>query len=152
VVGQLANRSDLAQEFSRRQQDIEKIDAKIVETQGRIEGTRLALARTAADYDASRRKARRLIITQDQAAGADPWSLILSSSDVARTLVDLHVWATLLSTAARELAEGHGRGAALESELDRLDKETSNLQEIKSLLEKRQKELKNELTLSAAGT
>jgi len=140
----LSSAEDIQQEIDRRQMDIERIDDNLASLETRLKDVQGALSSAGEDYAARLKKVRKLVIGQDQMARGTI-GLLLSKDSFQDALVSMHAYALMMDGAIAEFNQAKQKKTALEAEASSVKKEVDTLHEIKTLLEKRQQELKNQL-------
>jgi peptidoglycan hydrolase CwlO-like protein len=140
----LSSAEDIQQEIDRRQMDIERIDENLVSLEARLKDVQGALSSAGEDYATRLKKVRKLVIGQDQMARGNI-GLLLSRDSFQDALVAMHAYGLMMDGAIAEFNQAKQKKTALEAEATSVRKEVETLHEIKVLLEKRQKELNNQL-------
>lgn len=132
-------------EIQRRQEDINRIDGKIDDTKVSIDRFGESLSGAEEHCSVKLKKLRKLVILQDQLAKGNLIDLIASSKSIHETLMFLRTLKKVMHESISEYNDANSKKETLEIELNTLCRELGNLNEIKILLEKRQKELDNQL-------
>jgi septal ring factor EnvC (AmiA/AmiB activator) len=140
----LSSAEDIRQEIDRRQADIDRIDENLASLEARLKDVQGALSTAGEDHAAMLKKVRKLVIAQDQMARGTI-GLLLSRDSFQDALVAMHAYGLMMDGAIAEFNQAKQKKAALEAEASSVTKDIETQREIKSLLEKRQKELESQL-------
>ena len=145
----MADAGDIRMETARRQEDIDRIDQKLAQMRSELAQFRVTLTQTGAQAAAKQDKLRKLIIIQDQMNKGDLIHLITSSGSFQEALISVRTYGKIMERSASEYSAAAQKRSTLQGEIQRLDKEIEDQKEIKNLLEKRKKELNNQLNTAS---
>jgi chromosome segregation ATPase len=136
---------DIKSEIARRQQDIDRIDESLEDLETRLAGYEDALAEAEKERLQTLERVRKMIIFHDRIGKETVISLLASANSIQQALVEVRTLGRLLDTAVGEYNDVKAKKAGLEAEVESIRRETSNLTEIKNILQKRQMELRSRL-------